>query len=777
MLEKFSKAEILDKLSKFTKTKRNKTFEIPQFCFFSKKEFLNNSTSVLKKIKKKFKGKQLIIRSSSFDEDGSKKTNAGKYKSFSNVNSNQDFEKLIKEIISEFKSSDDQFIVQTYINKPDICGVVFSRDPSNNSPYYIINYDQSGKTDIVTSGKKTSKTFTKIVQRSKTNNEKKFKQLLKIVNILELFFNSSALDIEFGYKNKKWFVFQCRLLPIKSNKIDNDKAIEKILLNLEKKIEKIKLLNPTIEGSTTVFSNMSDWNPAEMIGDKPKPLAISLYKKLITDDVWSKQRSNYGYKDVSPNPLLFNFAGSPYIDLRTDFNSFLPKGLNLKTEKKLINFFLKEIIKKPERHDKIEFDLIPTIFEIGLDKRRFNFLTNKESKNYFESLRKMTNQMIKKFDLFVKSEIKNINLLEIELNKIESSNLSHIQKIYFIIDICKKLGTLSFAGVARLAFLYTNYLKSLEKYKAIDHTDVSDFYKSINTYTNDFFKDLFRLKNKKVSKNIFLLKYGHIRPSTYSITSLNYRDGFSFYFANIKNKKNIKHKKFLINSKKKSKIDKIFLKNSIKLNSNTFFKNARTAIKLREDFKFKFTKAIDLLFKYISNLGNEIQISKDDLAFLSIDVLLNSYSNLDGQKLYLILKNEIKKNKKYHKYLEQIKLPDFINKKEEIYTYYNMKTSANYVTKKIALGNVYQISDEKFNKENLDNKIILIENADPGYDFIFAYKIKGLITKYGGANSHMSIRCLELNIPAVIGIGEEKFNGLLLKNYVEIDCNQKKVNF
>ena len=143
----------------------------------------------------------------------------------------------------------------------------------------------------------------------------------------------------------------------------------------------------------------------------------------------------------------------------------------------------------------------------------------------------------------------------------------------------------------------------------------------------------------------------------------------------------------------------------------------------------------------------------------------------------MILKNEIKKNKKYHKYLEQIKLPDFINKKEEIYSFYNMKTSANYVTKKIALGNIYQISDEKFNKKNLDNKIILIENADPGYDFIFAYKIKGLITKYGGANSHMSIRCLELNIPAVIGIGEEKFNGLLLKNYVEIDCNQKKVNF
>ena len=48
---------------------------------------------------------------------------------------------------------------------------------------------------------------------------------------------------------------------------------------------------------------------------------------------------------------------------------------------------------------------------------------------------------------------------------------------------------------------------------------------------------------------------------------------------------------------------------------------------------------------------------------------------------------------------------------------------------------------------------LFLENADPGYDFIFSYNIKGLITEYGGSNSHMSIRCLELGIPAIIGIG------------------------
>ena len=57
----------------------------------------------------------------------------------------------------------------------------------------------------------------------------------------------------------------------------------------------------------------------------------------------------------------------------------------------------------------------------------------------------------------------------------------------------------------------------------------------------------------------------------------------------------------------------------------------------------------------------------------------------------------------------------------------------------------------------MNNKIVLLENADPGYDFIFSHNIKGLITEYGGSNSHMSIRCLELGVPAIIGIGSREF--------------------
>ena len=41
----------------------------------------------------------------------------------------------------------------------------------------------------------------------------------------------------------------------------------------------------------------------------------------------------------------------------------------------------------------------------------------------------------------------------------------------------------------------------------------------------------------------------------------------------------------------------------------------------------------------------------------------------------------------------------------------------------------------------------------------------------------MAIRCSELDIPAIIGLGEKKFLMLKNANFVEIDCKNKKLNF
>ena len=87
--------------------------------------------------------------------------------------------------------------------------------------------------------------------------------------------------------------------------------------------------------------------------------------------------------------------------------------------------------------------------------------------------------------------------------------------------------------------------------------------------------------------------------------------------------------------------------------------------------------------------------------------------------------------------------------------------------------NTVKVNSHK--KINLKDKIVVIDSADPGYDWIFTKSIAGLITRYGGANSHMAIRCAELNIPAAIGCGEQFFKLLNDTNLLELNCSKKNI--
>ena len=71
---------------------------------------------------------------------------------------------------------------------------------------------------------------------------------------------------------------------------------------------------------------------------------------------------------------------------------------------------------------------------------------------------------------------------------------------------------------------------------------------------------------------------------------------------------------------------------------------------------------------------------------------------------------------------------------------------------------------------HLSGKIVMIPQADPGYDWLFEHNITGLITTYGGANSHMAIRSAEIGLPAAIGVGEKFYDKLEAATKVELDC-------
>ena len=131
----------------------------------------------------------------------------------------------------------------------------------------------------------------------------------------------------------------------------------------------------------------------------------------------------------------------------------------------------------------------------------------------------------------------------------------------------------------------------------------------------------------------------------------------------------------------------------------------------------------------------------------------------------------------YKVYLD-LKLPMIVKDKKDIFVIPYQISSPNFIgKKKVSSKLLYLKKNLRGNIKILEKKIVLIENADPGFDWIFNSNIKGLLTRYGGANSHMAIRCNELGIPAAIGIGDKIFEEIKIQKELQLDCKLKTIKY
>ena len=105
-------------------------------------------------------------------------------------------------------------------------------------------------------------------------------------------------------------------------------------------------------------------------------------------------------------------------------------------------------------------------------------------------------------------------------------------------------------------------------------------------------------------------------------------------------------------------------------------------------------------------------------------------------------------------------LPDQIHGEADLVCFEQCKAAPNFVSCKKVRGPVTALSPKTRPDVDLGGKIVLTPNADPGFDWIFSRGIAGLVTMYGGTNSHMAIRAAEFQLPAATGIGEGVFGGV-----------------
>ena len=355
---------LLGSKSKSLKNLRNiKTAKIPKF-----KTFYNEDAKNLDKDLTGFKS-EIIVRSDSDMEDSWNQSNAGKYLSIGPIDK-KNLKKVnnsIKLVFNSYtsKSINNKVIIQDYVKDIKYSGVITTRLIQNGAPYYCISLSESSHSDDVTSGK-SNKLRNIYIHKNVEKLDKRYSEYQKLLNFIKELIqltNYDLLDIEFATsKNNQINLLQVRPLLLNNELQENKKDLIKNI----RRFQQLQNKHQNIFGSKTILSNMSDWNPAEMLGESPNYLSLSLYKTFITNDSWHIQRKEFGYRGKVDQQLMFNFGNKCYIDIRGSLNSFLTKSLDSEECELIIDFQIDKLKNNPELHDKIEFEIAETAYILEL---------------------------------------------------------------------------------------------------------------------------------------------------------------------------------------------------------------------------------------------------------------------------------------------------------------------------------------------------------------------------------------------------------------------------
>lgn len=764
--------------------------EIEPIMIVLGKEFYGAETVAAKKVAEKFSGKRIVVRSSSSNEDCYEQSNAGHYKSILNVDSTRsvEVENAVREVFASYGAAysdlqKEQVLIQTHTPCVQISGVVFTRDIKQNRPYYVINYDDTGSTDSVTSGA-GGKTIFVSRDIALGDLDQPWGQLLDAVHELEEILNGITLDIEFAITTEgKIVIFQVR--PLAANyrfkRIAKDETYYQ--LKNRAKHEYANLQNKA--GSSSMkLSDMAFWNPAEMIGSNPKCLDYSLYRQIITKFAWNEGLVPMGYRRVQEE-LMYKIGNKPYISLDYSFQALTPASVPEPLLDKLLEYYRAQLEKNPTAHDKIEFEIVFNCYDFATEHHIRNLLnagfTDEEVQKLQTALYTLTDRCVKEYFATLQKDKGALERLE-EVRSYIAGKRSFIKGDYkTLIDGFKDLvaaisqfGTPQFARQARYAFMANMFCRSLVEMGYWTEQDQETFLGSIVTVAKELERDMEAFSRGMMTRLEFDRRYGHLRSGSYDISQERYE---KLEFAQGKNREQEAIQcttETRLSAAAVQGVDRALKKIGFSVSAEDFLAFLKSALEEREKFKFEFTKSLSDALELLVYLGECLAIPRSEMAYLEIQDILASEYYETQENVRKFFNTIIEQRKAEYDQNSALVLPDIIWDAKDLDMVKIGEARPNFITGKCIEGPVCLI-DSSTRPESIREKIVVIEKADPGYDWIFSQNIKGLITKYGGVASHMAIRCAEFNLPAAIGCGEKIYDFAAGAQRILLDCANGKI--
>jgi choline kinase/phosphohistidine swiveling domain-containing protein len=779
-----TKAESLTRLRPLLRSGR-----ISDLVSFTHQRWLDSSDSVLDEIRSTLRQDSLIVRSSAISEDSWTASNAGSFTSVADVPREPlRLRAAVDQVLRSYGNvqPENQVLVQPMLRDVELSGVIMTRTPTLGAPYFVINFDDStARTDTVTSGSgQTLRTLyvhrgSGLTAEPGDNTRRRLRQLLVVVSELEGLVGHDSLDIEFAVtRDDAVHILQVRPIAVAHYQPVDDDRIAASISDAMDYVRELQKPSPTLVGSTTQFSVMSDWNPAEMIGTKPSRLAFSLYRHLITDETWAQQRTEYGYRDVRPCNLIVDILGHPFVDLRVDFNSFVPAALPDELAHRLVDEYLERVRRAPELHDKVEFDVLLTCTTFDFADRSATLAGAGFSPAEIESLQVSLLDITRAGIARLQADAGRLPVLAQRFAAIEGSTLAPLERAYYLLEDIRRVGIPVFAHLARHAFVAMSLLRSLEHVGCFSRQQVEAFLASLHTVASAMQDHAAAAAARTLPWKRFVAEYGHLRPGSYDITSPCYAAMPEKYLRPIVDGAHGRPSRAPVGAWDEETRDRIARQleaAGLDGDVDAFRTFLKDSIEGRELAKFTFTRNLSGALEALAVFGASLGVDRAALSHVTLQDIMQ----LRGAPTTIAasrLRRAVQEGREASYLTQAACLPGQIFSSEDLVRFEQLKAEPNFVTQKVVRGDVVVLGGSDSNESDVTDKVVVIPNADPGYDWLFSKNIAGLITMYGGTNSHMAIRAAEFELPAAIGVGELLYETISRAELVEIDCASRRLS-
>lgn len=758
---------------------------VPDLFHFQVGDWRRDQRAIVARVAAKFGAAPVAVRSSAIAEDGALSSQAGAFESRLHVRCDDEAALVhaVEEVIASMHGDPrDQVLVQAMVSDVAVGGVIMTYDLVHGAPYYCVDFDdESGRTDGVTSGTGVHKSV--FVYRDAPEGSVRSARVALFVGLareLEALCDCAALDIEFGLTRAGQLVlFQVRRIVLARNWHPvTERRVKRQVAHVASFIEAYSRRREGMLGSRTILAIMPDWNPAEIIGTTPRPLAASLYSELVTRGVWCRARASLGYRRLGDAELMLLINNHPYVDVRASFNSFLPAELDEGIGEKLVDAWLDRLQAFPEFHDKVEFEVVPTCMDFcfaqDFPQRYPGLLRDEEFAAYRDALAQLTRACLAPGpESSLQRALERAAGLEQIVPRTGVREPAHalLDRAAHLLERCREEGTLSFAVAARHAFIAEALLRSAVRRGALTAARLQEFKRGIRTVTGRMLHEFALVCAGELAKQDFYQRYGHLRPGTYEITSLRYDERDDLFTGAMPAVGTPHGEPFALTQAESAALRGLLQETGLDVvDPAQLMAYAARAIAAREDVKFTFTRVLSDALALLHQWGEAHGLSRDDVSFIEWPQL--------ARQLYKPVMEDVDRHfldtadaaRRSMAAANAFRLGHLVFGVGDLFVATLNRSVPNFVGTGSACAEVVVLEANTPTTVNLKGRIVCINNADPGFDWIFTKEPGALVTCFGGANSHMAVRCAEFGLPAAIGCGEQLYERLVRSGTVELNC-------